>query len=556
MFVLGVFLVRTESYAKLVHSTIEDSRDLRIKLNAEEEAEYLKNQSSYWDSCPTSLILKVKDDAKINVRNWYGKKEGSSDDYCFNALSKVIETPDETELSKRLSSHPLTSLDKNGSTLSWRCINSIKDPNHKKFLVAEYHSNMARLKITSLASLESISSIDSLLGKNSLENIECPKDGIPAVVENCEKLKACEAQGGLDVQARELQSVYPEYAALKEKLERLRHFKKEFPSLYKENEEKIQAIESIYPTLKGKEFLKILDPKKRNFSEALKQQLEKSREKIVDQFNQYQKGVSCMRGLGGCTNFDEILSTTSFLNVEDFRHGETFSKEDAEVRDYLGSAQCRQIIRKVSENQAEAIKNFSIGTALALTTIGIGSYAAYCRATVSAIENSIILPSLVNRSVVLDAAVNISQKATIASRTVLGFDLLALGRNGLEAYDHCAKELNQLSVEITKKIEKDESPRKSICPSELNKGFSQPQLVANYRSCVAKSVLAGVTGMILPQELRRSIEGPLTGGFGLFKRGVVTFSQANEKEREAKKKRKIIFKESEQNSSSQKTLSD
>lgn len=537
---MSLTLGTRQSFAKFVHRSNGGFSD--FKPPAKEEAEYFNAQSKSWDPCPTSLIINTEEDAKISVRNWYGRKEGYSDEFCFNALSKVVETPDAIELSRRLASHPLTSLGKNGSTLSASCINSIKDPDRRKFFVAEYHSNMARLKITSLASLESISAIDSLLGKRSLENIKCPKDGMPAVVENCKKLKACEAQGGLEVQAKELEAIYPHYRELKRKFDNLKHFRKEFPVLFEEIEKKIQAIEFIYPTLKGKDFLRKLDPKKRNFSEALQRQLEKTREKILEQFNQYQTGVACMQGTGECTKFDEILATASPLSVEDFSQGEGFSKEDAEVRDYLGAAQCRQIIRKVSENQSEAMRDFVIGTALALTPFGIGAYAAYCRASVAAIENSIILPALVNRQVILDSAVSISQKAAIASRTVLGFDLFALGKNGIDAYSHCSKELNRLS---DKKSETDKGNRESICPSKFTQASSQPQLVANYRSCVSRSILEGATALILPTELRESLEGPLKGGVRLLKKGADAFSQTNEKEREAKKKRTRTLNESE-----------
>ena len=553
------------SFAKTVHPTFEDSHQLRIKLSAEEEGEYLKNQSMAWDSCPYSLIQKTEEDAKLSVRNWYGKKVGKSDDFCSNALSKVIETPEASELSRRLASHPMTDLGDHAKNLSEKCINSVKDPDRRKFLVAEYYSNMTRLKIASIASLESMAAIDSLLGKNTLKGVECPRDGMPYVVQACQKLKACESRGGLDLQAKELQEVYPQYIALKKEVDDLRaanvlavtsmgpgytpHREKilEYAEREKkaaENEKKIRAIESIYPTLTGKEFLKNFDFSKQNFIEAIGKQIEKSREKVWEQFKEYQTSVQCMQGVGGCADFDKVLSKTPHLNVEDFNRGESLSIEDAQVRDYLGAVECRQTIRKVKENQNEALKDLGVGVALTLTTIGIGAYASYCKASVSALKNSVLLPSLATREAVLDAAVSLSKKATLASRSILGFDLFTLGKNGVEAYSHCSKELNQLSNQKYKKITTSEDV---LCPSELTQASSQPQLVANYRSCVAKSILAGVSGMMLPPEVRESIEGPFKGFIGIVKKGTVTYTKTKEREEAADKEKKSEHLENSHN---------
>jgi hypothetical protein len=562
IFYLSIFFWEGSAFAKNIHPTFEDSQELRIKLSAQEEGEYLKTQSKTWDSCPFDLIERIDGDANVNVRNWYGKKIGNSDDYCTNALSKLVETPDATELSNRLFSHPLTALGNNEKNISERCINLVKDPVGRKFLVAEYYSNMARLRIASVASLESMAAIDSLLGKKGLPDVECPREGMPYVIQACKKLKSCEPRGGLALQAQELQDVYPQYMTLKKEIADLRsantlsvvnmgpgytpHREKilEFSAREKkaaENENKVKALESIYPTLKGKEFLKTFDPSKQNFLEAIKNQIKKSRVKVFEQFKEYQEGVYCMRGVGGCAGFDELLYKTPPLNIEHFNRGDELSFEDGQVQAYLGAVECRQNIRKVNENQSEAFKDFVLGTTLALTTIGISAYASYCKAAVSAIENSVFLSTFANRAAVLDAAVNLSQKATVASRTVLGFDLFTLGKNGVGAYNHCSKELNKLS---NQKYKKNTSKEDVLCPSQFAQSSSQPQLVANYRSCVAKSIVAGVAGMVIPSNLRENVEGPFKGGIGLVRRGVVTFSQTREKGKEAKNKRSKMLKDS------------
>ncbi len=553
IFVLGLlflssFFIESQAFAKILHSTSEDTQQLRIKLSSEEEGEYLKNQSQYWGGCPYSLIEKTERDAKLNVRNWYGKKVGDSDDFCMNALSRVVDAPDPIELSKKLATHPMTGLGDSEKNLSEKCINTVKDPSRRKFLVAEYYSNMTRLKIASLATLESMAAMDSLLGEKSLQDLECPREGISYVVQACQKLKTCEPKGGLDLQAKELQEIYPQYLKLKKDFNDYKLFNAlstanmgpsyvprreeilEFAEREKkavEIENKIQALESIYPILTGKEFLKTFESSKQNYKEAIQKQIQQSRKKVFEQFNQYHAGVQCMRGTSGCLDFEEILSKTPLLNIEDFNRGEELTVEDGQVRDYLGAVECRQAIRKVNENQKEAIRDFGVGMALSFSSIFLGAYAGYCNASVSAIKNSVLLPSLASRQAMMRATVSLSKKATFASRSILGFDLFTLGRNGVEAYNHCSKELNQLS---NQKYKRNTSSEDVLCPSESTQASSQPQLVANYRSCVAKSILAGVSGMMLPSELRETLEGPFKGAIGVLKKASSSLSKAKDKE--------------------------
>ncbi len=550
------------SFAKIVHPTFEDSHQLRIKLSAEEEGEYLKNQSMAWDSCPYELIKKTEEDAKVYLRNWRGKKEGSSDQYCSNALSKLVDTPDIIEISKRLAHHPMTSLGDSEKSLSEKCINSVKDPERRKLLVAEYHSNMARLKVASLASLESMVAIDSLLGKSSLQDVDCDKDDMSHVLEGCQKLKACQPQGGLDIQASELQAVYPQYLALKKEVSDLRSANAlssmSMGQAYVPNptqilantdrekkaveyEAKIKALESIYPLLSGKVFNQTIDLSKQNFKEAIQQQLEKSREKILEQFKSFHGGVQCMNGVGGCRDFDDLLKKTPSLHVEDFKNGESLSREDGQIQAYLGAVECRQKIREVKQNQDEAIGDFAVGTALTVLTFGVSTYASYTRAAASFIKTSVLLPSVADNGAIIDAAVNLSQKARLASRSILGLDLYTLGKNGVEAYNHCSKDLNQLS---NQRFKKNNSRFDVSCPNEFTQASSQPQLVANYRSCVAKSIVAGVAGMMLPPEVRASIEGPFKGVISILKKGTVTYTK--EKEKESENQNEVEKKKAEQ----------
>ena len=535
---------------------VEGSSDHRIKLSSEEEGMYSKNQSRFWDSCPYYLIEKIEADSSLSVRNWRGKKEGSSDDYCSNALSRLVESPDAVEISKRLSFHPMTSLGDGGKTLSEQCMKSLKDPERRKLLVAEYHSNMARLKVASLASLESMTAIDSLLGKSSLSDVDCVDDKMSHIVQGCQKLKSCQAQGGLDLQASELQSIYPQYLSLKKELSNLRSANAlasmsmgpayitnstqilenaEREKRASEDEKKIQALEAIYPLLGGKVFNQTLDLSKQNYKEAIQKQLEKSREKILEEFKQYHKGVQCMNGVGGCSDFDDVLKKTPPLYIEDFNNGKHLSREDGQVQAYLGAVECRQKIREVKLNQDEAISDFAVGTALTALFFGVSSYASYTRAAASSIKNSVLLSSFADKTTALDAALNLSHKATLASRSILGFDLFTLGKNGKDVLDHCSKELNLLSKQ---NLQNKNSKVDVTCPSKFTQASSQPQLIANYKSCVSKAILTGFTGILLPSDIRENIEGPFKGAIGLFKKGALTYSKSKEKEEAAQKEAK------------------
>ena len=543
------FVFAKLSSAKILKQHIEDFEDQKIKLSRFEELRYLENIRSNWDSCPTSLVEKTEQDAKVFVRDKIGRKIGSSDEYCTNALSNLAETPQVDDLSKRLATNPLTALDEKGSTLSNRCIASVKDTQRQKFLVVEYHSNLARLKMASLASLESLASIDSVLGEKILSDVDCSKANLSQILKGCQQLQSCSSQKTLDAQAQEVEGAYSSYSSLKSELNRLTSLNslsyttvgpgfyvptdKEI-SLRKERSNKIDelrkatlALETMYPVLGGKFFKKTLDPSKKNFSQALKAQLVESRKKIRAQLKEFQKGIDCMQGVGSCYGFEETLHKTPPLNIFQFKMGEGLSFEEGQVQSYLSAVDCRQKIREVKQNQDEAIKDFTVGTALAVATVGLGAYASYCRATVSSIKNSVFLPSIAKHSAAIDAAVNLSQKATFASRTILGFDLLTLGKNGLEAYDHCSKELNLL---IEQKSKKNNSIFQVTCPSVHTEASAQPQLVANYRSCIVKSIMVGVTGFVLPADLRENIEGPFRGAIKIFKKGAGTFTNEKNKE--------------------------
>ena len=453
------------------------------------------------NGCPSYLIEKVKEDSKIGIRNWYGKKAGSSDDFCSNSLSKLTDTPDAGELSKRLASHPMTSFGGKAESLSESCLSSVQDPERKKLLVAEHYSNSARLKVAAISSLENMAAIDSVLGKSALKDIDCSKSEMPNLAKSCEKLKGCQSRGGLEEQAKELQSIYPQYIALKKEVSKLNSSNalsamsmgpayvtnpaqmsamKEQSDKSSENQKKILALEAMYPALTGKVFKSTLDTSKTNFQEALQSQLEKSREKIAEQFKDYQKGINCMNGKSGtCDQFDKTIKSAPPLDIQAFKRGEVLSVEDSHVQSYLGAVGCRQKIREVHKNQNEALKDLAVGTALTIGTMGLGSIAATAKLASSSAETAV-------------QAAQFASRARMASNALLGVDLVSLGQGGKEAYEHCSKSLNQLS---SAQPRDDSSKTEASCPSG-DGGAALPSLSADYRSCVAQVLLTGVTNVV------------------------------------------------------------
>ncbi|MEI7441675.1 MAG: hypothetical protein WCK43_08630, partial [bacterium] len=513
----GAFLITTVFFQSFLFSKTllqsevgsphghEHSHD--IGNQSQENNESASQASDFWkDSknvtasnvCPSYLIEQVKEDSKIGIRNWVGKKSGSSDDYCSNALSKLTDTPDAAELSKRLASHPMTSFGDKGESLSESCLSSVQDPERKKLLVAEYHSNTARLKMASLSSLENMAAIDSILGKNSLQDVDCSQSGMPHLEGNCKKLKSCQARGGLEQQAKEIQDIYPQYIALKKEVSNLNSSNalsamsmgpgyvsnpaqisamKERSDKSSENQKKILALEAMYPALTGKGFKSTFETSKQNFQEALRSQLEESRKKISEQFNDYQKGIRCMSGKGGsCDHFDKTMKSAPPLNIQAFKRGAGLSVEDSHVQSYLGAVECRQKIREVHENQNEALKDLAVGTALTIGTMGLGSIAATAKLASTSAETAV-------------QAAQFASRARMASNALVGVDLVSLGQGGKEAYEHCSKSLNQLSSAQPKD---DSSKTESSCPSDSGSS-AIPQLSADYRACVAQVLLQGVT---------------------------------------------------------------
>ncbi len=508
-------------YAKNLH-TVEYDEMSAEKHSKDEFINHIENSERISSGCPNFLIEKINKDAHSNMRDWNLKKEGTYDDFCAAPVQNLAVNPNEGDLSQRLSSHELTKLGGNKENFSDKCLKYIKDPKKKKFLIAEYYSNMARLKMGTLSSLESLQAIDSVLGETSLFNESCSSMGHAMVRSGCEKLKECKPNGGLEAQVKELENIYPEYVKLKNDISSLES--KNISSglvagpggipdasqieknaqrndLVLKKQKEMEFLETLYPTLKGKVFHKTFDPVKKNFKEALVNQLKETRKKISSEIKELQSATDCMNGqLIMCDRFDQTLSKTPPLDVKAFKGADRLSYEDAQVQTYLNAVECFHKVRKAGDTQSESIKSFLTNSALVVATLGAGSFAAYGRLAFLNAQEAKLAYGLKS----LPEAVG---KTKVLSKAALGFDVFTLGKGGADAYQKCSKDLNQLSRHGFNKNKSDHQIECAQNPSQS----SQAQIIADYRACVLHTVLAGASSLVLPKGIKKAVEGPFKG---------------------------------------------
>lgn len=523
LFLFGVIFFQHISQAKDLHSfdvsnQSEESRGIREARNFEVEKR-VRAESS----CPDHLIGKINNDANSQMRNWNLTKAGSYDDYCAKSVRNLAELPNSRELSKKLSMNNLTSLGENQERLNEQCLNYINDHERKNFFVAEYYSNMARLKVSALGSLESLQAIDSVLGESSLYDQSCSSLVHKVAQSECNKLKACKPQGGLDKQVKELEEIYPEYENLKKEVDALRSQinssvlvmgpgtiphpatiseNSERDNKIKEKKKQIEFIEAMYPPLKGKVFNSTFDLSKKNFKQALDNQLKETRKVISSDLKELQGATDCMNGhVSMCGNFDKTLRKLPPLDIKAFNNGASLTQEDGQVQAYLVAADCFQKVRKAGDNQSEAISSFVVNAGLVGLTLGLSSFSSYGRLAYLGAREAKLASDIVT------ASSSVASGSKMVSHAALGFDIFFLGKGGVDAYQKCSKDLNKLSHHG---LNKKHTGKEVVC-AENPEQSSQAQLVADYRACVIHTVFAGASSVLLPKPVKKALEGPLKG---------------------------------------------
>jgi hypothetical protein len=385
----------------------------------------------------------------------------------------------------------------------------------KKALVAEYYLNMNRLKLGSQAALESLAAIDSVLGKNPLADQSCTGSRIAAVDATCRRLQACTPSHALASEADELAQLAPLVQKLEAKVSQGEARKngaggrtavlasaREFEEAAKQ----LQLLKAMYPALEGKKFKEVFDSQKNNAEEALKKQLEETRQALLTQLSSYQKGVECLNGFScsaECKEYPEALAKAPSFRMEAFKSQGQGTREDTDVQSYLSGAECR-VNRRVPDKEAwDQVNEVVIGAALTVATSGISSVAAAAKAATLAARAGRAATAVKTTTTVAQAgdaaragstgfkALDLTSKAGFARAAMLGGDIYFAASDVNSAIDQCSELLNQLSSVPTPKTKPENKPETTSgggCPGAIDS--RQVQVMADYRACVLSVALS------------------------------------------------------------------
>lgn len=465
--------------------------------------------------CPYYLKSQLRQDLK---KGWLGTSPAESCELVLKAAKEMLPST----LERLLASHPQTQLGANPDYLTKNCRSSgpasAPSLSDQKIEIAEYYLNMNRLKAGALSSIEIVANLDSTLGKKPLTAMDCGRSSrLPQIEKSCAKLQSCAPAGGLAEQARELQAVWPMVQALEEEVRvassRNRNIgmgvaygAKFDGAAFDGNQETIATksqqlalLRSLYPALNGKEFKKFLDPKKLNFEEALRKQIEGTRSRLMAQVEKYRQGIECLNTpltCGACKDFEKTLSEAPEFHTQILSGSSSGSSNDAlTASTFLSSARCRQETRSARADAGQAVSDFTVGAGLTIATAGLSSVVAATQAASVAATAA----RTANATSKLGA---LTSKAGLARAAILGTDLGFAGKGLDSAIDKCSASLNQLSPNPN------QQPSASACPMASGSGQT-PQLMADYRACVM-SVMLDFAPNLLPfaPALVRAVRSP------------------------------------------------
>jgi hypothetical protein len=454
--------------------------------------------------CPHFLMDRV-----LSGDRKSGWLEQSPSDACNVANPNIPAS----EIERTLASHPRSSL---GAEPDFRAKNCFQDESGKNsatldrtVITAEYYLNMTRLRSAADGATESIATIDSMLGKKALEGVDCSNPRIPSSERSCATLSQCEPAGGLSEQAETIAELWPAMQKLRKEMASTSSKagstgqssgfayglanKSQVDSIAAQGEElrqKEQALaelESSVPAVRGKVFRKIFDPKKRNFEEALRAQLEATRAKLVEQRTKTLDAIECLNSpmtCGKCADFDKTLGSTPEFTSPSFRSGAKATSAELSAQSFLSAVECRQKQRGFREQAGDVVEDFAIGAGLTIVTAGLGSVAAAGKGA---------------------AGMFTAARGARAGLAVIDAGAAAAGASSVAS--KCSELLNQL--------EQASSSSPSVagkCPGQAktSDGKTVPQLVADYQSCVAAASLEGATTILplLPPRIMKFMKRP------------------------------------------------
>jgi hypothetical protein len=478
--------------------------------------------------CPHRLIEQIARDGKA------GFLKESPSEACRVAITRALQSSP-AEIESRLARHPVTSLSGSPDLLQKSCPNMAGEA--QKFLAAEYYLDMTRLKQAEISSYEMLASLDSVLGRQPLQDLRCGDSRLPELDATCVRLQSCPAAGGLKEQAEELAQVWPIIEKLEGEIQSARasisaramssamSYGYMPPSsaaqldsnsaTLREKSAQLDALQSMYPALQGKEFRKRFDAKKKNFEEALQAQLEATRARLAQQQSSYRRATECLNsplGCGLCDDYEKTLAGSPELDSSQFRAGAQASKDEIGVQAYLAAADCRQKLRGFRSEAGTVVGDFAIGAGLTIATAGLGTIAAGAKATTSVAQGA-RAATVAGRvgEVLAKPLIEVSvsaRSAALARNAILGLDLFWAGEGVQKALSECDALLSQL--EPTGATGKqagapEKSSASSLRQSSLAQSSSCPgggnspevQLMADYRAC-ALSAFLNVTPNLLP----------------------------------------------------------
>ena len=386
--------------------------------------------------------------------------------------------------------------------------------NKHKILITEYYLTQHRLESGLTNTLHDITAIDQLIGKSTLDGIDCKKfQSIPNISNECNSLQQCSPPpADLSQSARETIETMRAIKAIDQQIKKLkgprgRHANKKNKNKIQELKERKASLQSLYPWVAGRIFQKGYEEEanEEEVTQLIKEQLSDTRERLEKNVNEMKQAVSCIRYNQTCdeVKFDKVMAKTPPIDTKNIfqknkirsmsdSEREALSNEQREIfkRDltahtYFYEAQCRQQIR---ENVTEANKElgyFALDVGLTIATVGLGSAAIAGRLAVR-------------------AAGNISKAQRLQNLGLMGVDIAFSAPYIKKAINDCDDYMHQLEQTASEETNDvcDKLPVRSKLTSDLKSCLLTASL-ASLPLAVPAFTVAGRAGYLAMKKARQ-----------------------------------------------------
>lgn len=372
--------------------------------------------------CPEFLLNKI---ISANEKSSLLSLIGSPDEMCSETIDHEFKTAGDLE--KFLATKMPYSIDADPQLLSKGCLapselhpNALNQKKAKQ-AVATYYTLINRLKNGTISTLQSIASIDSLLGTSPLlKDVDCSDPHISAKANWCAQLKqnSCAPKGGLENLASETLNELQVIADLEKKILEVKDsamtcgndgtcatvLSTDQQKLIDSFQQIIASIQFQYPWTTGKTFTQYLSDHRggmiskletalnpendahpeltyQTVHDALYSQLVENRKAELDRLNRFKTGSSCLNSRwpssSQCKDLDSIIDETPPITSLDLsrlpRDGDFGKRIQSESA--LSSVDCRWSIGddKLNLNKIfyHTARASAIGATLAFVTGGL-----------------------------------------------------------------------------------------------------------------------------------------------------------------------------------------